>query len=109
MPNVIGVCFQEHPENELYLPRIDLSPSGSHLPFKLVRRQFPIKPAMSMNKSQGQTFERVGLYFAAEVFTHGQLYVALSRVKRRTDFKVEKTPLQDINEDDCTQKCPLQK
>ena len=68
-----------------------------------MRLQFPIKPAyaMTINKKQGQTFEKVGLYFPAEVFTHGQLYLALSRVKRRTDFKVaiEKTPLQDINED----------
>ena len=103
MSNVIGICFPDNPENELYLPRIDLSPSDSHLPFKLVRRQFPIKPAyaMTINKSQGQTFDKVGLYFPAEVFTHGQLYVALSRVKRRTDFKVaiEKTSQQDVNQD----------
>ena len=29
--DVIGVCFQDHPEEELYLPRIDLSPSDSHI------------------------------------------------------------------------------
>ena len=71
MSNVIGICFPNNLENELYLPRIDLSPSDSRLPFKLVRQQFPIKPAyaMTMNKSQGQTFDKVGLYFPAECST----------------------------------------
>ena len=34
---------------------------------------------MSVNKSQSQTFEVVGLYLKQPVFSHGQLYVALSR------------------------------
>ena len=35
---------------------------------------------MTINKSQGQTFERAGLYLAKPVFSHGQLYVGASRV-----------------------------
>ena len=41
---------------------------------------------MTINKSQGQTIKNVGLY--GEVFTHGQLYVAASRVKELKNFKL---------------------
>ena len=35
---------------------------------------------MSINKAQGQTVKNVGLDLRNGVFTHGQLYVAISRV-----------------------------
>jgi ATP-dependent DNA helicase PIF1 len=52
------------------------------LPFTLSRLQFPVKLAfaMTINKSQGQTFSQVGICLLQRVFTHGQLYVAISRV-----------------------------
>jgi ATP-dependent DNA helicase PIF1 len=58
--------------------------------FELVRLQFPIRMAfaMTINKAQGQTFDRVGLYLSSPVFAHGQLYVALSRVRRFDDIRV---------------------
>ncbi|KAF6743920.1 helicase, partial [Ephemerocybe angulata] len=35
---------------------------------------------LSINKAQGQTVRHVGLDLRSPVFSHGQLYVALSRV-----------------------------
>lgn len=51
-------------------------------PIAFQRKQFPVRPAfaMTVNKSQGQTLERMSLFLPSPVFTHGQLYVALSRV-----------------------------
>jgi hypothetical protein len=59
-----------------------ITPEASGLPFTIVRHQFPIIPAycLSVHKAQGQSLQRVGLIFESDPFTHGQLYVALSRV-----------------------------
>ena len=45
------------------------------------RKQFPIiiAFAITINRSQGLTFDRVGIYLPTPVFSHGQLYVAFSR------------------------------
>ncbi|XP_022027109.2 uncharacterized protein LOC110928403 [Helianthus annuus] len=73
-----------------YIPRISLIPSDKKIPFEFQRRQFPLAVcfAMTINKSQGQSLSRVGLYLKQPVFTHGQLYVALSRVKTRQGVKL---------------------
>ena len=57
--------------------------------FKFNRRQFSLSVyfAMTVNKSQGQSLSRVGLFLKAPVFTHGQLYVALSKVTSRANIK----------------------
>jgi hypothetical protein len=36
---------------------------------------------MTINKSQKQTFEKIGILSRQPVFTHGQLYVAASRIR----------------------------
>jgi len=80
------------------IPRIQLAPSDVQLPFVLQRRQFPVRLAycMTINKAQGQTFDKVGIYLPAPVFTHGQLYVAFSRAKSFNDvfIKIEETSTQ---------------
>ncbi|CAF1156240.1 unnamed protein product, partial [Brachionus calyciflorus] len=41
-----------------------------------------------INKSQGQTFNRVGLLLRKPVFSHGQLCVALSRVRNFDSIRI---------------------
>ena len=43
---------------------------------------------MTINKSQGQSVKHVGIDLRAPVFTHGQLYVALSRCTSSQRVKV---------------------
>ena len=79
-----------HDGKEVLIPRITLEPSNEALPIKLQRRQFPVRLAFSMtiNKSQGQSLQFMGLDLRTLVFSHGQLYVALSRCTSASNIKV---------------------
>jgi ATP-dependent DNA helicase PIF1 len=72
-----------HYGNSHCIPRIALYPNDSKTPFQFKRLQFPVRLAfaMSINKSQGQTLDKVGLYIPVPLFAHGHLYVALSRTR----------------------------
>ena len=61
---------------------MELCPSDTRMPYKLIRKQMPLQVcyAMTINKAQGQSLQNVGLYLPKAVFTHGQYYVAISRV-----------------------------
>lgn len=80
----------DHAGEVVFLPRIKLDTgdtNASKLPFVLHRRQFPIVLAfaITINKSQGQSFDHVGIYVNRPLFSHGQLYVALSRCRSKND------------------------
>ena len=67
-------------------------PSETDFPFVLRRKQFPIRPAfcITINKGQGQSLESVGIFLPTPeaIFSHGQLYVALSRVQNPRGLKI---------------------
>jgi ATP-dependent DNA helicase PIF1 len=82
MPHVIEttimtVCAKGE---DVFIPRIPLLPSD--MPFQFKRLQFPVRLAfaMSINKSQGQPLKVAGVNLETPCFSHGQLYVACSRV-----------------------------
>ncbi|EGT58459.1 hypothetical protein CAEBREN_15442 [Caenorhabditis brenneri] len=76
-------------DESVLIPRIKLN-YEKNLPFIMGRLQFPIRLAfaMTVNKSQGQTFERIGLLLDEPIFSHGQFYVALSRTTTREGVKI---------------------
>ena len=80
----------KHAGIHAFIPRITLSPSNANLPFTFTRRQFPVQPAftMTINKSQGQTLNWVSLCLPTPVFSHGQFYVACSRVTSKNNLKI---------------------
>ncbi|MCO5605294.1 hypothetical protein L7F22_059476 [Adiantum nelumboides] len=83
---VTGTCVG----TRVFIPRICFIYSGTQLPFVLRRWQFPVRLAfgMTINKSQGQSIAHLGLYLVTPVFTHGQLYVALSRARSAMGVKI---------------------
>ena len=80
------------------IPRITFIPKANEYPFEWQRRQFPVRPAfaMTINKAQGQTLRYAGVWLRGDVFTHGQLYVACSRVSDEENlyFAIVKDPLR---------------
>jgi ATP-dependent DNA helicase PIF1 len=88
--------------DKVFIPRLSLVPSDKRLPFKFQRRQFPltVSYAMTINKSQGQSLAHVGLYLPQSIFSHGQLYVALSRVTSREGLRILVTDGDGRNTDE---------
>lgn len=84
------VISESHKGDTVFISRIDITPSETTLPFKMKRRRFPIMPAfaITINKSQGQSYDIVGIFLDEPVFGHGQLYVALSRGREANNIKI---------------------
>ena len=78
----VRIMGGEYDGNVELIPRISLTPTSTcaEYAFSLQWHQLPVRLAfaISINKAQGQSVKYVGLNLRAPVFSHGQLYVALS-------------------------------
>ncbi|GBN07345.1 hypothetical protein AVEN_96607-1 [Araneus ventricosus] len=65
---------------DVFIPRIPLVPTD--IPFSFKRLQLPVRLAfaITVNKAQGQSIRWCGVNLESPCFSHGQLYVACSRV-----------------------------
>ena len=72
----------DYDRNVELIPQISLTLTSTcaEFAFSLRQRQFPVQLAfaISINKAQGQSVKYIGLDLRVPVFSHGQLYVALS-------------------------------
>jgi hypothetical protein len=99
----VEIVLGQHAGKRVFLTRIPLCPSDDQMfPFQFKRKQFPIRLsfAMTVNKSQGQTIPNVGVYLPAPVFSHGQLYVAMSRATARKNIKILALPPNTVVEEE---------
>ena len=83
-PKIIQARLMTEGPNQgkvFFIHRIPFHPKDRHIPFEMERRQYPVRISFGItaNKSQGQTLKRIGINLTKEFFSHGQLYVALSR------------------------------
>ena len=94
--NKLLVCKLAGSGKTVLIPRIKFISNPGSYPFDWARRQFPVRIAFAttINKSQGQTLKQTGVWLRSPVFSHGQLYVATSRVgnPHALRFAVKKQP-----------------
>lgn len=66
------------------IPRVSFRFCVKRTRIEVLRRQFPISLdyACTFHRSQGQTLDKVAIDLREPVFTHGQLYVAMGRVRQ---------------------------
>ena len=108
-------------------------PDDAKCPVEFQRIQFPIRMdfGITANRSQGKTYKYVGINLTTDFFSHGQLYVSMSRVGSGQRLKIFKpknsptfgymrnvvypevlsservfvTPINDVQENECEMPC----
>ena len=90
----IRITGGEHDGAIHHLFRAKLTTNEGDLPWIITRKQFPIRLcfAITINKAQGQSLSTVGVDLRQQCFTHGQLYVALSRVTNVSQLSLLLSP-----------------
>eukprot|EP00918_Siedleckia_nematoides_P055805 GHVU01121782.1.p1 GENE.GHVU01121782.1~~GHVU01121782.1.p1 ORF type:complete len:996 (+),score=129.29 GHVU01121782.1:2365-5352(+) len=88
-PWLLVASFLDDPHTNIFIPRIRLIVEEEHYGFRWSRVQFPVIPAYvaTINKAQGQTLDRAGVFLEDPVFSHGQLYTAATRTRRAANIR----------------------
>ena len=78
---VLRPLESENDDRHIFVPRIPMECTESRLGVPFMRRQYPILLAyyLTINRSQGQTLDVVGLELPTSVFMHGHTYVGCGR------------------------------
>ena len=82
-----GLSAQHSRDDIKLIPRTTFEWKPNRAGMTIQPRQFPLRLAYAetFNKSQGKTLNKAVVDLRNPAFAHGQLYVALSRVRRRGD------------------------
>lgn len=86
-----AILTGEKKGERVLIPRIPMKTDDTHrLGIVFTRRHFPLMLsfAITINKSQGQSVPKLGLDLNRPAFTHGQLYVALSRATDPSNLRI---------------------
>ncbi|KAL7506447.1 hypothetical protein ACHAXN_003732 [Cyclotella atomus] len=64
------------PHSEILIPRIPMISQDSDFPVPFKRLQFPVLLAyyLTLNRAQGQSLNRAGLFLLKSLFSHGHLF-----------------------------------
>ena len=80
--------------DDILIPRIKFLPKDKKMPYEMQRIQFPVRLGFAIThfRSQGQTYKKIGINLTHQIFSHGQLYVGLSRVGSAKSVKIFQPP-----------------
>ena len=91
---LITVCHADqahHHDTPIFvIPRITFPFTIGNFDVQITRKQFPIRLSygITIHKSQASTLDRVVIDLRHGIVDHGQLYVALRRVRNRKDVRI---------------------